>query len=169
MLRITQAVGRAHFGDDLEFIDLFTPINIPSKARAQAFLWMCWHYLEGGPREINPFMDEYAEMCPGKAPLMHRASDEEMAKENVDPIDEIEWGKAKTLERKAFLQKEKTDATAQAKANQEKEQSQRDQESTPGPSEKSTRKTKATKEKLAADATAKKGTAVADPAIRGEI
>lgn len=168
MLKTLQAVGRAHFQDDLEFIDLFTPINIPSKVRAQAFLWTCWHYLESASREYNPFMDEHAIMT-GKAPLMDRVSDEVMAKENVDPIDEIEWGKAKTLERKAFLQKEKTDATAQTKTNQEKEQSQRDQESTPGPSEKPTRKTRATKEKLAADANAKKGAAAVVPATRGKI
>jgi Ino eighty subunit 1 len=73
-------------------------------ARARAFLWLVYRYLEG-PDAMNPFDDDYARANPGKAPLMPRTSSEEAARENIDPPEEIEWGKQMGARRSRFLKK----------------------------------------------------------------
>lgn len=92
-----------HFEPDVEFVDLFLPINISSAARAKAFLWMVFHYHEG-PNLANPFADDHARRNPGKVPWLLRLSREEQAQENVDPPEELEWGKKMAQTRSRFLQ-----------------------------------------------------------------
>jgi Ino eighty subunit 1 len=79
--------SRNHFDPSMDFLDLFIPINISSKLRAQAFLWVMFHYLEG-PDKLNPFNDEYAKEHPGKAPLLPRLTKAEMEAENIDTSEE---------------------------------------------------------------------------------
>src|SRR5260221_3592332 len=92
-----------HFEPDVEFVDLFLPINISSLARAKAFLWMIFHYHEG-PSLPNPFADDYARRHPNKVPWLHRLSPEEQLRENIDLPEEIEWGKKMANQRSLFLQ-----------------------------------------------------------------
>jgi Ino eighty subunit 1 len=92
-----------HFEPDVEFVDLFLPINISSAARARAFLWMIFHYHEG-PNLANPFADDHARRNPGKVPWLLRLSREEQAQENVDPPEELEWGRKMAQARSRFLQ-----------------------------------------------------------------
>lgn len=92
-----------HFDPPVEFVDLFLPINISSVARAKAFLWMIFHYHEG-PHLANPFADEYALRHPQKVPWLQRLSQEEQRRENVDPPEEIEWGRKMAAQRSQFLQ-----------------------------------------------------------------
>jgi Ino eighty subunit 1 len=92
-----------HFEPDVEFVDLFLPINISSAARARAFLWMIFHYHEG-PNLANPFADDHARRNPGKVPWLLRLSREEQAQENVDPPEELEWGRKMAQTRSRFLQ-----------------------------------------------------------------
>lgn len=92
-----------HFEPDVEFVDLFLPINISSAARARAFLWMISHYHEG-PNLANPFADDHARRNPGKVPWLLRLSREEQAQENVDPPEELEWGRKMAQTRSRFLQ-----------------------------------------------------------------
>jgi Ino eighty subunit 1 len=92
-----------HFEPDVEFVDLFLPINISSAARAKAFLWMIFHYHEG-PNLANPFSDDHARRNPGKVPWLLRLSREEQMHENVDPLEEVEWGKKMAQARSRFLQ-----------------------------------------------------------------
>lgn len=92
-----------HFEPDVEFVDLFLPINISSAARAKAFLWMIFHYHEG-PNLPNPFADDHASRNPGKVPWLHRLSREEQAQENIDPPEELEWGRKMAQARSRFLQ-----------------------------------------------------------------
>ncbi|KAI0321682.1 hypothetical protein OF83DRAFT_1192785 [Amylostereum chailletii] len=99
----SSSVSPSHFDPPVEFVDLFLPINISSMARARAFLWLIFHYHEG-PDVPNPFDDEYSRKYPGKVPWLHRLSPEEHRRENVDPPDEIEWGKKMAQQRSAFLQ-----------------------------------------------------------------
>jgi len=92
-----------HFEPDVEFVDLFLPINISSAARAKAFLWMIFHYHEG-PNLANPFSDDHACRNPGKVPWLHRLSREEQLQENIDPPEELEWGRKMAQTRSRFLQ-----------------------------------------------------------------
>jgi Ino eighty subunit 1 len=92
-----------HFEPDVEFVDLFLPINISSAARARAFLWMIFHYHEG-LNLANPFADDHARRNPSKVPWLLRLSREEQAQENVDPPEELEWGRKMAQTRSRFLQ-----------------------------------------------------------------
>lgn len=98
-----QSLMPVHFEPDVEFVDLFLPINISSAARAKAFLWMIFHYHEG-PNLANPFADDHARRNPGKVPWLLRLSREEQAQENVDPPEELEWGRKMAQTRSRFLQ-----------------------------------------------------------------
>ncbi|TDL28358.1 hypothetical protein BD410DRAFT_780856 [Rickenella mellea] len=97
-------LGRTHFDPPLDFLDLFFPVNIPSKARANAFLWLVFHYIEDGSLP-NPFADDYAKEHPGMLPWLPRLSAQDMPRENVDTPEEIEWGNQMCVQRTAFLQK----------------------------------------------------------------
>ncbi|CCM00888.1 uncharacterized protein FIBRA_02934 [Fibroporia radiculosa] len=98
----TQQVAHDHFDAPLEFLDLFLPVNLSSASRARAFLWLMFHYLQG-PDKPNPFDDDYSRANLGKVPRMRNLSREEMQQENVDPIDEIEWGRRMSGQRSKFL------------------------------------------------------------------
>src|SRR6267154_2496709 len=95
LIRI-QSLMPVHFEPDVEFVDLFLPINISSAARAKAFLWMIFHYHEG-PNLANPFADDHARSNPGKVPWLLRLSREEQA-------EELEWGRKMAQARSRFLQ-----------------------------------------------------------------
>ncbi|KAI0670060.1 hypothetical protein C8Q78DRAFT_976487 [Trametes maxima] len=95
-------VAQKHFDPPVEFLDLFLPINLSSQSRARVFLWMMFHYLSG-PDRPNPFADEYSRINPGRVPRMRPLTREEQAQENVDPVDEIEWGKRMSTQRSNFL------------------------------------------------------------------
>ncbi|KAF8845263.1 hypothetical protein BDN67DRAFT_961559 [Paxillus ammoniavirescens] len=97
-------LAATHFDPPLNFLDLFLPINISSADRARAFLWLIFHYLEG-PDQSNPYDDDYSRENPGKVPWLRRLTDAEMAEENVDTPEEIEWGKAMSAQRNVFLQR----------------------------------------------------------------
>lgn len=104
VLTTCQPLASTHFDPPVNFLDLFLPINIASADRARAFLWLIFHYLEG-PDQPNPYDDDYSRQNPGKVPWLHRLTEEEMAQENVDTPDEIEWGKAMSAQRNLFLQR----------------------------------------------------------------
>ncbi|KAG2044209.1 hypothetical protein BDR03DRAFT_938653 [Suillus americanus] len=103
-LTACQPLASTHFDPPVNFLDLFLPINIASADRARAFLWLIFHYLEG-PDQPNPYDDDYSRQNPGKVPWLHRLTEEEMAQENIDTPDEIEWGKAMSAQRNLFLQR----------------------------------------------------------------
>ncbi|KIJ68233.1 hypothetical protein HYDPIDRAFT_24531 [Hydnomerulius pinastri MD-312] len=97
-------LAATHFDPPLNFLDLFLPINISSADRARAFLWLIFHYLEG-PDQPNPYDDDYSRENPGKVPWLRRLTDAEMAEENVDTPEELEWGKTMSAQRNIFLQR----------------------------------------------------------------
>ncbi|KAI0732247.1 hypothetical protein C8Q72DRAFT_817983 [Fomitopsis betulina] len=98
----SQQIAHNHFDPPVDFLDLFLPVNLSSASRAKAFLWLMFHYLQG-PDRPNPFDDDYSRASPGKVPRLRHLSNEEMARENVDPPDEIEWGKKMSAQRSKFL------------------------------------------------------------------
>ncbi|KAI0778026.1 hypothetical protein BD413DRAFT_466831 [Trametes elegans] len=95
-------VAQKHFDPPVEFLDLFLPINLSSASRARVFLWIMFHYLQG-PDRPNPFDDDYSRANPGRVPRMRPLTRDEQAQENVDPLDEIEWGKRMSALRSKFL------------------------------------------------------------------
>ena len=109
-------MARSHLnaGCNLEWADLFTPVPYSSASRAQAFLWLCFHYLESNTG--NPYADEFALNNPGSAPQLEPLTPEAMAAENVDTSDELAWGVQMAEKRLEFL----------AKVQAEKEQEERD-------------------------------------------
>ncbi|TFY62154.1 hypothetical protein EVJ58_g4032 [Rhodofomes roseus] len=98
----SQQIAHSHFDPPVEFLDLFLPVNLSSNSRAKAFLWLMFHYLQG-PDKPNPFDDDYSRANPGKVPRLRHLTPEEMARENVDPADEIEWGRRMSTQRSKFL------------------------------------------------------------------
>lgn len=98
----SQQLATSHFDAPLEFLDLFLPVNLSSQSRARAFLWIMFHYLQG-PDKPNPFDDDYARANPCKVPRMRNLSRDEMQQENVDPPDEVEWGRRMSAHRSKFL------------------------------------------------------------------
>ena len=102
-------MARSHLnpGYNLEWADLFTPVPYSSASRAQAFLWLCYHYLESTTG--NPYADEFASNNPGLAPPLVPLTSEAMAAENVDTSEELAWGVQMTEKRQEFLAKVKTE------------------------------------------------------------
>ncbi|EKM60926.1 uncharacterized protein PHACADRAFT_110804 [Phanerochaete carnosa HHB-10118-sp] len=95
-------IAQTHFEPPVEFLDLFLPINLSSASRAKAFLWLVYHYLSASDTP-NPFDDDYSRANPGKVPRMVSLSREETQRENVDPSDEVDWGKHMSSLRVRFL------------------------------------------------------------------
>jgi Ino eighty subunit 1 len=93
-----------HFDGNLNFLDLFLPKPLDSKDRGRAFLWIIYHYLESDASP-NPFDIPHSRQVPGKAPFIRPLTHAEMNRENVDTVDEIEWGKRMSAQRNFFLQK----------------------------------------------------------------
>ncbi|KAJ7706463.1 hypothetical protein B0H17DRAFT_1037343 [Mycena rosella] len=91
-----------HFDGTVNFLDLFLPKPLSSQDRAKVFLWLMYHYLEN-PDGQNPFDDPYSRTNRGKAPLIRKLTKEEESKENVDTVEEKEWGAMMSNQRNAFL------------------------------------------------------------------
>ncbi|KAI5116745.1 hypothetical protein M0805_000439 [Coniferiporia weirii] len=110
------AVSQKHFDPDntLDFVDLFLPVPVPSAARARVFLWLCFHYLEP-PNAPNPY-DDHEHGQDARAPRLLRLSAEEAvaSRENVDPPDEIARGAKMMEQRRAFIARERQEASASA-------------------------------------------------------
>jgi len=97
-------VAHDHFGRlDIDFLDLFLPIKLSSPSRAQAFLWLVFHYHQAP--SPNPFDDEHARNHLGLIPELTPLSEEEFEKENVDPEDERNYATKMTKLRMEFLAK----------------------------------------------------------------
>lgn len=109
LISVLQILTQTHFVTQSKYdlLDFFCPISLSSESRARALLWLFYHYLEAPSH--NPFSDDFASEHPGKIPRLETLSDEEMLLENVDPLDEREWGQQMTQQRLVFMaNKDKT-------------------------------------------------------------
>ncbi|PVI01362.1 hypothetical protein DM02DRAFT_727986 [Periconia macrospinosa] len=109
-------ISELHFFPPRDFFDLVMRPNLSSKSRATAFLWLMWWYLESDfSKEAalnNPFGagqygqgDESATGgLPIKCPPFEFLTPEQEALENVDTVDEKNFGEIKRKERTAILQ-----------------------------------------------------------------
>lgn len=98
-----QPLASVHFDGSFNFLDLFLPHKkTSSEDRARVFLWLIYHYLESSAAP-NPFDDDYSRKTPGRAPSLRSLTDAELAKENVDTQEEIDWGNMMSKTRNIFL------------------------------------------------------------------
>ncbi|KAI0067911.1 hypothetical protein BV25DRAFT_888472 [Artomyces pyxidatus] len=110
-------VAHEHFGRlDIDFLDLFLPVHISSASRAQAFLWLVYHYHEH-PTSANPFDDQYSRSHRGLVPKLVDITPDDFAQENVDTDEEKAYGVKMSQYRLDFLEKS-------AKTALEKEQAE---------------------------------------------
>lgn len=100
-------MARSHLSAEynLEWAELFTPVPYSSASRAQAFLWLCYHYLESNTSTRNPYADEFSANNSGLAPQLVPLASEAMATENIDTSDELAWGVQMAEKRVEFLDK----------------------------------------------------------------
>ncbi|KYK58713.1 hypothetical protein DCS_05730 [Drechmeria coniospora] len=106
-----QKIAELHFPEDQEFHDLIMKTNCTSASRAGAFLWLMWFYLESDFTEEgceeNPFgagVDYGLDVANQGVPRLELMTEEEMALENVDTADEIEFGREKQKTRAKILE-----------------------------------------------------------------
>ena len=101
-----QKMTELHFAPPREFYDLFNRTSVSSQSRATAFLWLLWHYLEtdGSPEAAaeNPFGKPEQEGTVRIPKLQHITIEQENL-ENLDPEEEIEYGKRMEEERRRIL------------------------------------------------------------------
>lgn len=128
----TYHIGKTHFSEQLDFIDLFVRTDVSSLSRARAFLWVCYNYLENLSTDDdydeesvpNPFADQRLVNEPSFCLL----TPEEIALENVDSEEE------KTLAEKLIAQRDHI-VKAQAAKETIKETIGEDDEMVPSPAE----------------------------------
>lgn len=89
-----------------EFFDLIIKKELSSASRARAFLWLCWSFLETNLTDDelrkNPF--GYGLEDGTKVPELVALSKEQEAAENVDPPDEVRFGKEMSRLRHKYLE-----------------------------------------------------------------
>jgi len=108
-------ISELHFFPPRDFFDLVMRSNLSSKSRATAFLWLMWWYLESdfskdaaernpfGPGQYGPTDDPITAENPLKCPPFDFLSPEQEALENVDTLEEKNFGEVKRKERIAIL------------------------------------------------------------------
>ncbi|KAF9270422.1 hypothetical protein L218DRAFT_1071858 [Marasmius fiardii PR-910] len=106
------SIGATHFSSELEFLDLFTPVEFSGRSRARAFLWICYHYYEAPSSENeddydnnssseNPYCEPHR---PGKYPPLQMLTTEQAEAENLDPEDEKQLAE-KLIAQRTLIQK----------------------------------------------------------------
>ncbi|QDS72833.1 hypothetical protein FKW77_006915 [Venturia effusa] len=106
-------ISEMHFDVPRDFFDLVMKPGLSSKSRATAFLWLMWWYLESDFSTEDALKNPYgpgrrsrdgdAMEMPIKTPQFDILTDEEVAQENVDTQEEIDFGETKKKERMAIL------------------------------------------------------------------
>ncbi|KAG5926018.1 hypothetical protein E4U42_003729 [Claviceps africana] len=111
MCHSAQKVAELHFPTHQEFHDLIMKTQYSSKSRAMAFLWLMWFYLESDFTEEgceeNPFgpgVDYGLNVANQGVPELIEMTDEERARENVDSLEEVEFGQEKQKTRAKILE-----------------------------------------------------------------
>jgi Ino eighty subunit 1 len=111
MAQFAPKITDLHFPPPRDFYDIIMRPTITSKTRARAFLWLMWHYLESDFTEEgadeNPFgagVDYGQSLRNQGIPRFEFMSEKQVAEENVDTPDEIDYGLAKQKERKRIIE-----------------------------------------------------------------
>ncbi|KAF2876516.1 hypothetical protein BDV95DRAFT_560955 [Massariosphaeria phaeospora] len=108
-------ISELHFFPPRDFFDLVMRPNLSSRSRATAFLWLMWWYLEGdfskeaalanpfGPGQYGPSDDPVTTDMPIKCPAFDFLTPDNESYENVDTVEEKNFGEIKRKERIAIL------------------------------------------------------------------
>lgn len=106
-----QKIAELHFPAGQEFHDLVMKTHFSSESRARAFLWIMWFYLESDFTEEgcdeNPFgpgVDYGLQVANQGVPRVEAMSPEEEAEENVDTVEEVDFGQAQQKMRAKILE-----------------------------------------------------------------
>ncbi|KJA26146.1 hypothetical protein HYPSUDRAFT_133643, partial [Hypholoma sublateritium FD-334 SS-4] len=105
----TAPIGHAHFQGRLDFLDLFLRAEVSSASRAQAFLWLCFNYLEAPSSEdeydeappTNPFADPAKPAAPPPFTLL---TADEVLRENQDPPEDTAMAEKLVAQRNRIMQ-----------------------------------------------------------------
>lgn len=104
-------VAELHFQKGHEFHDLIMKTHYSSQSRAKAFLWLMWFYLESDFTEEgceeNPFgpgVDYDLGVANQGIPLLDVMTEEEKKLENIDPQEEVDFGREKQKTRAKILE-----------------------------------------------------------------
>lgn len=104
-------ISELHFFPPRDFFDLVMRSNLSSRSRATAFLWLMWWYLESdfskdaalnnpfGAGQYGPAEEAATAGMPIKCPAFDFLTPEMEALENVDTVDEKNFGEIKRKER----------------------------------------------------------------------
>lgn len=101
-----QIINRDNMHSGFSLHHLLWPSNIPSNLSSNAFLWLVYHYFHKKSDDIshiNPFDDDYSRANPGKCPQLARLNDDQLAHENLDNADDLEWATHMQQQRMKFL------------------------------------------------------------------
>ena len=108
-------VTELHFPLNGDFCDLIIKEDMSSVSRARALLWLMWFYLESDfaeeGAEENPFgpgVEYNVEVRNQGVPRFDYLTKEEEEAENVDTLEEKEYGFAKMRERKRIIEADQT-------------------------------------------------------------
>lgn len=103
-------IAELHFSKGGEFHDLIMKTEYSSPSRANAFLWLMWQYLESDFTEEgceeNPFgpgVDYGRDLANQGVPRLVELKKEEEEAENIDPQEEIEFGRDKQAHRAKII------------------------------------------------------------------
>jgi Ino eighty subunit 1 len=108
-------ISEVHFFPPRDFFDLVMRPNLSSRSRATAFLWLMWWYLESdfskedalnnpfGPGQYGPPEETVTNSLPIKCPAFEFLTPEQETLENVDTLEEQEFGEQKRKERTVIL------------------------------------------------------------------
>lgn len=104
-------VAELHFPKGHEFHDLIMKTHYSSMSRAKAFLWLMWFYLESDFTEEgceeNPFgpgVDYDLGVANQGIPILDVMTEEEKKSENIDPQEEVDFGREKQKTRAKILE-----------------------------------------------------------------
>jgi Ino eighty subunit 1 len=111
MCNAASKVAELHFPRGHEFHDLIMKTQYSSTSRAKAFLWLMWFYLESDFTEEgceeNPFgpgVDYGLDVANQGVPRLHEMSSDEKEQENVDTVEEKDFGREKQKTRAKILE-----------------------------------------------------------------
>ncbi|KAK7058776.1 hypothetical protein VNI00_001400 [Paramarasmius palmivorus] len=147
------AIGAKHFSSELEFLDLFTPVEFSSASRARVFLWLCYHYYQAPSSENEDDYDDYSTgenpFCdpnrPGKYPPLESLTTAEAEAENADPEDEKRHGEQLVAQRLQIQKSQGKEKGAGKNSMADEEESVISVESAPSKSARSAKETKKSK------------------------
>ncbi|KAF9056372.1 hypothetical protein BJ165DRAFT_1432892 [Panaeolus papilionaceus] len=108
MAHHTGAIGQSHFNGVLDFLDIFLRGDVSSRSRAQAFLFLCFNYLEAPSSEDDydeePTPNPFADLVKQTSPSFLFLTADEVNLENQDSPEDIANGEKLLAQRSKVVQ-----------------------------------------------------------------